>query len=166
MDIRRVVPILMLVALSLPAAAVPAGLPQHSLLGIELGMPDHLVRARLSRLGEPVAGAERRKQSWRLRSGPYGYVAVRYDSEWRVKWVSAFARREGRRLRYRDIGDPARASRLGYYIYTWEVAPPGGPPCRISARGSDSLYVASVALFPAPSPRTPAAVSAVPDTTD
>ncbi len=134
--------LLALLALSLTGAARPG----PSLLGIELGMSDLQVRRKLAKLGEPSQGAETAKQTWKLRHPRYGYVVVRYDRDWKVRWATAFARPEGRRLRYSEVGPLGEARRVGYYIYVWDVPPASRPGYRIMARGSDSLYASSVAL--------------------
>ncbi|MBI5710511.1 MAG: hypothetical protein HZC42_09440 [Candidatus Eisenbacteria bacterium] len=121
--------------------------PPTELLGVRLDMPDHEVQRRLLRIGTLVAGAGTPKQSWALRDRRYGYLVVRYGPDWRVRWVTGFARKEGRRIRYGDIADLKDAQRSGYYIFTWDVTPPGGGESYVvSARGSDSLYVSSVSL--------------------
>jgi hypothetical protein len=153
--------LLILASFGLLALAGPAmaGRVPDRILGIQLGMRDDDVRHRLSRIGEPVAGRESLKQSWTIRDSCYGYIVVRYDAERRVKWITAFARKDGRRVRYSDVGDPDQASRSGLYSYTWDVRTERGDRYVVVARGSDTDYASSVSLYrpvgpPLPAPNT------------
>lgn len=152
-----------LLALAVTAGVAAAARPGPDLLGLRLGMEDDVVRRRLEKLGVPAAGAGTLKQSWRLRHPRYGFVALRYGSDWRLRWVTAFVRPDGRRVRYSEVGPLDRAARHGRFHYTWDVRPSQGDPCRVTARGTDSLYAATVSLSPWFPPR---GAGAPPDTLD
>src|SRR5256885_1720929 len=145
---RSVLATLVLLAFASPAAARP---PRADLVGLRLGMPEEQAQALLSKQGTRTAEhaqerEEEEHESWSLRRGPWGYVAFGVD-EGRVRWVTAFARREGPKVRYRDLGSLADCKRTGTYFFTWSVPARGGAaPFTVTARGNDSLYVASVSL--------------------
>jgi len=134
-------------ALLLLSAATAAGVPPGNLLGITLGMDESEARRKLLRIGTPATSIESLKQSWALKDRRYGYLAVRYDREWHVTWVTLFARPKGPRVRYRDIGDVKRARHVGRHIYTWSVTPVGSRPgYTVTARGTHPDHLSSLSL--------------------
>lgn len=138
-----------LVALAPPALAGSKRPAAGDLLGIHVGMDETAARARLKRIGEPLTKLESPKQTWNLRDKRYSSLTIRYDSQWRVQWMTVVAREGGTRVRYRDIGDLARAHRSGSYVYTWTASlAGGGVPRAITARGPDPVYLASVSIHP------------------
>jgi hypothetical protein len=123
-------------------------------LGLKPGMTDSEVHRRLSKIGAVVRGKDRGKQTWKLRDPRYGYLVLRYDEEWRLHWVTAFAREGGRRVRYRDVGDLALAEHTGQHFYTWKLAPKSGPDSwTLVARGGDPQYLESISIHPTPPAR-------------
>jgi hypothetical protein len=116
-------------------------------------MPEEEAREHLARIGTLSPGPAHEKESeeqgtWTLRRGPWVYVALGLQDE-RVAWVTAFARPEGRRVRYRDIGSLDECQRTGAYFFIWRVPAQGSRPAyKVIARGTDSLYVGSVSLAP------------------
>jgi hypothetical protein len=135
--------------------AVAARRPVDDLLGIRVGMDDREARRRLLTIGTPVTKLESPKQTWNLRDRRYGSLTIRYDSEWRVLWMTVFARPDGRRVAYRDIGDLEQAHRGGSYVYTWTLPlKKEGKPAAITARGPDPKYLSSVSIHP-PGPTSP-----------
>jgi len=140
---------ILLLAWATAAAARP---PRAELVGLRLGMPEGEAQARLAKLGtrtaeKPLERESEEQESWSLRHGPWGYVSFGVEAG-RVLWVTAFGRREGPRVRYRDLGSLAECRRSGTYFFTWKV-----PPRRkaaaytVIARGADSVYVGSVSLL-------------------
>ncbi len=144
------VPMVFLAGLTSPVAAKR---PAPDLFRIRLGMDDRQARQRLLEIGKPLTPLERPKQTWSLHGRRYGSLTIRFDSDWRVMWMTAFAR-PGARVRYGDIGDLAQAHRSGTYVYTWTLPLENGRPCAITARGSDSTFLSSVSIHP---PGPPAA---------
>src|SRR5882672_5479442 len=119
---RFVVATLMLLAVATAAAARS---PRAELVGLRLGMPEEKAQAMLTKLGTRATERAREREaeeqeSWSLRRGPWGYVAFGVE-DGRVRWVTAFARREGPRVRYRDLGSLAECQRTGTYFFTWRV---------------------------------------------
>jgi hypothetical protein len=130
--------------------------PADNLLGIRLDMPIDDVAKRLEKIGrldtnkEGPGGA---KQFWELRDRRYSWLAVRFNDEKKVVWVTVFARQEkdGRTVRYRDIGKLDEARHHGQYLYTWTVKKKGKPGSyAVTARGTDPALLSSLSLYNAP----------------
>lgn len=137
---------------SLTATETQAKSPPRDILGLRLGMNEAEVHRRLTRIGleagYPPAKLEKRKELWEVRHPKIASVAFKFDDEGRLKWITAFARKEGKRLRYRDVVDLRKAQRVGYYIYVWKVpAREGKPAYAVMARGADPEYLGNYALY-------------------
>ena len=133
------------------ATAAPARMPRAELAGLRLGMSEEAAQESLAKRGTKAQENPRERErdeqeSWALRQGPWGYVSFGIEDD-RVSWVTAFARRAGPRIRYRDLGPLSRSRRTGNYFFTWKVpATRSARAYSVIARGSDSVYVASVSL--------------------
>jgi len=144
---RALVPALLL---SLAVPALAARLP-NGVLGLRPGMTDHEVRERLEKIGRAVRGEDMAKQTWKLRDARYEYLVLRYDADWKLQWATLFARANGRRVRYRDIGDLSLASHTGQHFFTWTVPAGGGPgDWTVVARGGDPTYLESISVLTGP----------------
>jgi len=142
--IRALAPAALLLCLTVPAFGRQA---PTDVLGLTPGMSDTEVQRRLEKIGEVVRGKDRLKQTWKLRDPRYGYLVVRFDEEWRMHWVTALAREGGRRVRYRDIGDPAFATHTGGHFYHWTIPDRrGSGTWTVVARGGDPRYLDSVSI--------------------
>jgi hypothetical protein len=116
-------------------------------LGLRPGMTDTEVQRRLEKIGEVVRGKDRLKQTWKLRDPRYGYLVLRYDEDWRMHWVTAFAREGGRRVRYRDVGDLSLAAHAGAHFYSWAIpAHSGTGAWTLVARGADPRVLDSISI--------------------
>ena len=149
--IRSSYPLLSATLLLTLATASPTRMPRPELAGLRLGMTEEAAHESLEKRGTKSQeklqeGEADEQESWSLQRGPWGYVAFGVEDE-RVSWVTAFARRDGPRIRYRDLGSLARSQRTGNYFVTWKVpATRGARAYSLIARGGDSIYVASVSL--------------------
>ena len=154
--------LLAMLALTVPADA--GRKPATDILGIRLGMPEAEVRKKLMKIGKPESDLAALKQAWKLTNKHYGYMAVRYGDNWKVKWVSVFAAPAGKKLKYKDIGPLDKARLTGRYIYTWEI--PGGediPAVLVTARGSDPEVLSGLSISALPIAR-PVETPELPDT--
>ena len=139
------------VLLLLAAPMASAKPPRAELAGLRLGMSDEAAHETLAKHGSPLrdSGHERESEeheTWSLKRGPWGYVSFGVVEE-HVSWVTAFARRGGPRLRYRDLGSLDECRRTGTYFFIWKVpAARDARPYSVIARGVDSVYVTSVSL--------------------
>jgi hypothetical protein len=130
--------------------AIAARLP-GDLLGVSIGMSYDDSRERLEKVGQLAGGplgASGGKQIWKLDDRRYSHVVVRYNSEHRVEWITAFAKVEGAAVRYRDIGDLKKARLQGRYFYTWnQPASKKRPASLVRACGTDPERLASLSLY-------------------
>ena len=134
----------LLLGLAVPAAANKT---PTDVLGLYPGMSDLEVQSRLGKIGEVVRGKDRLKQTWKLKDPRYEYLVLRYDEEWKMHWVTVFARERGRPVRYRDVGDLALATHTGQHFYNWTVpARSGVGTWTVTARGAGSRYVESISI--------------------
>ena len=153
----------LLCVLIVPAAAKK---PSSDLLGLRIDMPMGDAVRRLERMGHIASGqsTSERKQYWEITDKRYANVVARFDGKDRLQWVSAFARRDGKRVRFEDIGDMKRARKAGEYIYVWQVPARGERPgFQWIARSLDPKIVESVSLTRLGKPNPSAAIVA-PDT--
>jgi len=135
----------------------PLNAPLARVLGIAPGTTEARAHRILSRLGERLeesegaeeeeGGAGLGRELWRLRDPRYAWVQLAVDVRHRVKAIQAHLRADGPGLRYAEIGDLAAARRLGYTILEWRVpASAQHPGRRVTARGADSVFAATVAI--------------------
>jgi hypothetical protein len=100
-------------------------------------------RARLESIGQLEKEERRQQEVWRLNNdASYSHLIVAYDKGYTaVRYVTAVANEQGRRVRYSDVIDRARAREdvtPATRAYTQEVpARDGRPGFVIKAIGSD-----------------------------
>ncbi len=146
-----------MLVLLLCAAAAPAAVAQKTkpeLFGVRLGMAEAEARARLSKIGRWEEEKEQRRDSvWELKGDKrFSHVAVGYDKETRrVRYVTAFARVGGARVRPADVLDLRLAKRItdpaGNYRLTQEVsAGKGHPAYIITVFGRDPEFLARLSV--------------------
>lgn len=144
---RSAIFILLLCAAAAPAAVAQKTKPE--LFGVRLGMAEREARARLDKIGRWEQEKEQRRDSvWELKGDRrFSYVAVGFDKEARrVRYVTAFARAGGERVRPADVLDLGRAKRIddpaGNYRLTQEVrARRGSPGYLVRAFGKDPDFI-------------------------
>jgi hypothetical protein len=148
-------------ALSLSlAGGVDAKAPPQDILGIHPGMLAAEASRRMARIGSEIgedqARIEKGKELWQVRDRRLESVAFKYGRSGRVKWVTAFVKKDGRRLRYRDLADPSKGRQVGKYIYEWSVPARGDRPAYVlQARGIDPVFVGSYSMFVPEGPGAP-----------
>ena len=133
------------------ASQVGAARPPREILGVSIGMPFDQAGERLEKSGTltggtvgPMGG----KQVWNLEDRRYSHVVVRFNKDQRVEWITAFARKDGPAIRYRDIGDLKRARLQGQYFYSWNQPASGDRPAAVvRATGTDPERLASLSLY-------------------
>ena len=119
----------------------------NNILGIKLGMTEQEAKNRLQEIGKFTRVEPKRQQIWALKDNSrFGYVAVGFDKENKVHYVSAIAAPKSReKMRYTEIGDLSAAKAeiaKPNYIYTWTIpAANGNSPYMILARGTNAEYL-------------------------
>jgi hypothetical protein len=126
MKSKRVFVALVMCAAFAQAAAAQKTKPE--LFGVRLGMTETEARARLNQVGRWEEEKEQRRDSvWLLKGDKrFSHVAVGFDKETRrVRYVTAFARAGGERVRPADVIDLKLAQRVmdpaGNYSLRQEV---------------------------------------------
>ena len=147
---RRALAALLMIAGLLAGAAVAKD-PPREVLGVRLGMPEAEARRRLDRAGRRQEAERMKHEVWEVRDARLSHVGVRFR-DGRVRWVVASARADAaRRLRYADVGDPARAEHKTdgtNHTYVWAVpARAGRPGYVVVAGGRDPVYLTSYRLL-------------------
>ncbi len=133
--------------LLLAAACSTAVEPKPEILGIRLGMSREEAHARLQDIGKFEKEERRQQEVWRLTGDPnYSHLMVAYNKQYTsVRYVTAVANEQGRRLRYADVVDPARArleSSQASRTYTQEIPARDGRPGFVAkVLGDDPTYL-------------------------
>lgn len=129
--------------LSVAACSKARSEPQPEILGVRLGMSRDEARARLESIGQLEKEERRQQQVWRLNGdASYSHLIVAFDKGYTaVRFVTAVASEQGRRVRYADVIDRDRAREdvtPATRTYTQEVpARDGRPGFVVKAIGSD-----------------------------
>lgn len=129
-----------------PACAAPAG-PEPEILGVRLGMSREDAHARLRSIGQLEKEERRQQEVWRLTNDPaYTHLMVAYNKEYTsVRYITAVANEQGRRVRYADVIDLAKAREEvtpASRSYTQEVpAGEGRPGFVAKAMGTDATHL-------------------------
>lgn len=127
--------------------------PRREILGIELDMKKEKAEKRLRKIATFDHKDRKRQEIWKLRDNDkYTHIILAYDTEGRVRFVTAVADERGERVRYSDIADINLAKQEGNpqvnnFNYIWEVAARGKRPRYIvSARGRDPQYLTTYSV--------------------
>lgn len=133
--------------LLLAAACSTAVEPKPEIVGVRLGMSREEAHARLQEIGKLEKVERKQQEVWRLTDDPnYSHLIVAYNKQYTsVRYATAVAHEQGRRLRYADVVDPARArleSVQASRTYTQDVpARDGRPGFRAKVLGDDPAYL-------------------------
>ena len=133
--------------LLLVAACSRAVEPKPEILGVRLGMSREEAHARLQEIGKLEKEERKQQEVWKLAGDrPYSHLIVAYNKEFTaVRFVTAVAKEEGRRVRYADVIDTAKAKRTqagNSVTYTLEVQGRDGQPGYVvKAIGNDPDYL-------------------------
>ncbi len=137
-----------LCCLILLAAACGAGSePKPEILGVRLGMSREEAYVRLRNIGKLEKEERRQQEVWKLTGdSPYSHLIVAYNKEYTsLRFITAVANEDGRRVRYDDVIDTNKARRTGAgnsITYTLEVPSRGNQPGYVvKAIGNDPQYL-------------------------
>lgn len=133
--------------LLLAAACSTAVEPKPEILGVRLGMSREEAHARLQEIGKLEKEERKQQEVWRLEGDPsYSHLMVAYNKEYTaVRYVTAVANEQGRRVPYADIVnlngarlESTQASRA----YTQETPARGDRPGFVTkVIGTDATYL-------------------------
>lgn len=119
---------------------------------MRLGMSREAVRARLGRIGRLEKEERKQQEIWSLERDPrFSHLMIGYNKTYtEVRYVTATAREDGRRVRYSDVLDLRRARAAGganNNKYTLRVGARRGQPAYVVvARGADAAYLAYLSV--------------------
>jgi hypothetical protein len=94
------------------------------IMGVSLSMSREAALARLKAIGRLEKQERKRQEVWAVNDARVSHLLVGYDTEYRVRYVTAIARTGGPRIRYQDVVDVKHAQRSnnqGNYKFTVEV---------------------------------------------
>ena len=125
--------------------------PPHEILSISLGMTRAEVHARLQKIGRLEMEERKRQEVWGLKQDAYfSHLLIGFDSDFKVRYLTAVARPKGRRMRYSDLADLKLAKErrlLRNFQYEWQVpARDNVPAYVVMARGTNSKYLTTYSL--------------------
>jgi hypothetical protein len=149
--VRKFVTALLLTLLVAAVAQAKGKEPPKEILGIRVGMSQSDAHGRLRKAGRLEKEERKRQEVWALsRDRRFGHIIIGFDADNKVRYVTALARPDGRRVRYSDLADVGRARQLNgvkSYHYEWEVAGHDKRPAYVvMARGTDPQFLSSLSL--------------------
>jgi hypothetical protein len=131
-------------------AHAAAGQPRPEIMGISLWMSRDDAHKRLKSMGSLDKETRKRQEVWALKDPRVSHLLVGYDTNFRVRYVTAIARTGGPRIRYEEFADVKNAQRIntqGNYKFTWEVpAQREQPGYIVIAHGRDPEYLDSYSV--------------------
>lgn len=127
---------------------------RRDVLGVDLKMSQADVRKRLTEIGTFVREERKRQEIWTVRDETFSHVAIGFDKEDHLRYVTAVARADekAKRMGYDEIGALADAKQAGdpaikNFNYVWTVpAKDGAPEMQVIARGRDPAFLDTFSL--------------------
>lgn len=136
-----------LLSLVLFDVQITAAETKHEILGIRIGMSRNDTRRRLEKLGKLEREERKQQEIWNLTDDPnYSYIIIGFNKEnTEVRYITAKARENGKRVRYSDVLDLKKAKQTGAtnnYRYVLEIPGRGKTAGYIiTARGQNPDYL-------------------------
>lgn len=146
MKMKKIAVTLCCLLLLAPACST-ASKPGPDILGVRLGMTRDEAHARLQTIAKLEKQERKQQEVWRLTDDPsYTHLMVAYNKEYTsVRYVTAVANEQGRRVPYADVIDLGGASMEGTpasRTYTQKTPPRDGRPGFVTkAIGPDPTYL-------------------------
>ena len=130
--------------------AVAEAKPRPEIMGVALSMSREAAQARLKTIGRLEKEERKRQEVWALNDPRISHLLVGYDTEYRVRYITAIARNGGPRIRYGEVVDVKHAERTntqGNYKFTVEVAARRGQFAYVTiVHGRDPQYLDSFSV--------------------
>jgi hypothetical protein len=138
------------VLLVVGAFATAEAKTRPEIMGVSLSMSREAALARLKAIGRLEKEERKRQEVWAVNDARVSHLLVGYDTEYRVRYVTAIARSGGPRIRYQDVVDVKHAERSnnqGNYKFTVEVDARRGRFAYVAvAHGRDPQYLDSYSV--------------------
>lgn len=113
-----------LCTLLMVAAFVAEAKARPEIMGIALGASREAAQARLKTIGRLEKEERKRQEVWAVNDPRVSHILIGYDTDYRVRYVTAIARAGGPRIRYQEVVDVKHAQRWSYqgnYKFTLEA---------------------------------------------
>lgn len=131
-----------------------------NILGVSIGMNKTEAERHLREVGQLERIEVKHQEVWALPENTrYSRVALGYDEDDKIRYVTAFARHQENttQIRYEDFGD-MKTARQNVFLagkeYVWEVpAQNDKPGFFIIIRGSDPTYAMTASLMKSGAPK-------------
>ena len=145
--------IILLLAMTQCAGRTASDLPKD-ILGVSIGMSKTETEQHLREVGQLERIEVKHQEVWVLpKDTRYSRVALGYDADDKIRYVTAFARHQENvtQIRYEDFGD-LKTARQNVFLagkeYVWEVpAQNENPGFFIIIRGNDPIYALTASLM-------------------
>jgi hypothetical protein len=117
------------------------------ILGLRLGMSKEAAHKILQKIGKLDKTESKQQEVWALSNNQqFSYIIIAFNREYsEVRFITAKARENGKRVRYRDVLDLKKARQAGTTgnnNYIQEMPARGDKPgYKIIARGPDPTYL-------------------------
>ncbi|HKS09570.1 MAG TPA: hypothetical protein VJS13_08500 [Pyrinomonadaceae bacterium] len=111
-------------------------------------MSRETAQARLKTIGRLEKEERKRQEVWAVNDPRVSHLLIGYDTDYRVRYITAIARASGPRIRYQEVVDVKHAQRVNYqgnYKFTLEAR--RGQIAYITvAHGRDPQYLESYSV--------------------
>ena len=148
---KRIVTISLVLCVVIAVSAIFfAATPPPEIMGVSIGVSQTDARARLQSIGTLERETRKRQEVWTIKDDRFSHLLVGYDPESRVRYVTAIARADGRRIRYDEVADLKGAQReenQGNYKLTLPITERAGEAAYVLiAHGHDPQFLDSYSV--------------------
>ena len=150
--IKRILSALFCLSILFVGAQLTKAEIKKDVLGLYIGMEREAAIKLLQKIGKKNHDERKQQEIWALsNNSQFSHVIIAFDKEYKkVRFVTAKARENGKRVRYADVLDTRKAVQMGSggnYNYVLEVPERSNQPgYKIIARGTDKNYLTYFAV--------------------
>ena len=127
---------------------------RRDILGLRLNMAHADVQKRLNEIGTFVREERKQQEIWTARDDTFSHVAIGFDKQGQLRYVTAVARADekAKRMRYEEVGPLAAAKQAGdpaikNFNFVWSLPEEDGQPeMQVIARGRDETFLDTYTL--------------------
>jgi len=125
--------------------------PPGDILGIGIGLTRADAQKRLEEIAFFERNERKNQQIWRLKNDShYSHLAVGYDANNQIRYVTAFADKSKTPIPFSDIGNLSKAKKEiieQHHTYIWEVPGTGAAPAYfVNVYGDNPKFVTTCSL--------------------
>ena len=143
--------LILLMLAGIQCATRSATEPPRDILGIGIGMTRADVQKRLEEIAFFERSERKNQQVWRLKDDPhYSHLAVGYDANNQIRYITAFADKAKTQIPFSDIGNLSKAKKEiieQHHTYVWEVPATGASPAYfVNVYGDNPKFLTTCSL--------------------